>query len=901
MKFNLRQLVIFIIFIMIPLSLFQNCGSFEVTNLASPSLDSLTLSSYELHSTSGDQRCRDIQYDYQSGDQRNTNAFHFAVSEQERIQKLQRASLDQSLILKDGDLEPSGTIPNLDYSQDATCPAEAPRSATCRTFHVGEGAGLSGSYQMDDGIRIRHILAAIESYKKTHPNHWVQVKFAKNSDYFLRLNPFSIWTLSVRDMSNFVFDGNGSNFWISSQAQFLQLRSCTNCTVKNLHAEHFDRSHTQGTVIGATQSGGDHYLKVQIDDRFPLPPEDPLYSYCGDGVSAGSKGRLIRKFAHVAFFKGSRIDIEPGSGSYLFFNGAQSLNRSQRIATVRIPNSKNTHVSSDALKKRISEVVSGKRRVAFSLPQSSHALREAIRFQAKKAMNVKTFIAESEAGFANYSMMFIIGSANVKVQNVGIHSTIKMAVKPFDNKGLIHFDKLELTPRGTSLLAGTSDGIHGANNRGATIVENSIFKNLMDDGIHLKTSGLRVSVKHSDREFTISQGNPQRMEWEVRAGDRLQMIDNATGADLGEYSVTSVTPVLSDTSLKFRVTLNKNLVLPSGCSVSNIHYCAHFFNINNAHPGSVVRENLFENKLRHALITHGGTKITGNWMEHLQGGVLISASHIGPEGPVGSSFGISGNVMLDITGVPLNSFVQSSAGTKNPKIQTGLEAHCNILETVGSSVLSLRDVAGRMSRNLYLKSNKITQPSFPSTVANVGETMTGDPAVEDPWCQSQFPSIINLAKYKNRSAFKALGLNSPSAPPEVEEDEQTPAPEVLVGLFRTPNGGIYHGFKDFYCKYGNMERVRNVWGSQWDKVVQHVPAVPTGMVDEGYCGALQGVHKQGSHLFYTFQEGYTCWINTTGKMSAWAGLNATLISYLPNKNMAALGLNAQTKEWAACQ
>lgn len=310
----------------------------------------------------------------------------------------------------------------------------------------------------------------------------------------------------------------------------------------------------------------------------------------------------------------------------------------------------------------------------------------------------------------------------------------------------------------------------------------------------------------------------------------------------------------------------------------------------------MIRNNLFENKLRHAIITHGGSTISGNWMEHLQGGVLLTASHIGPEGPVGSSFGINGNVMLDVTGLPLNSFIQSSQGAQNPKIQTGLEAHCNIFETLGSSVISLKDITGRTSRNLFYKSNQPAQASFPASVSSTSP-LNSDPA-GDSWCASQFPSITQLSKYKNRNSFKALSLAVVPATPAPPPQQTSP---VITGLFRTPDGGIYHGFKDFYCRYANMDKLIQVWGSQWAKIASSVETTPTEMEYSGVCGNWQGIHKQGTGFYYTYKEGYTCWINSVSKLKAWGGIDSSHVPYLPNKNMAALGLNARATTAFVCQ
>lgn len=881
-------------FVILFLMAFQNCTPFEVSmdSASISSHESLVLASFEMQSASTNQRCRDIKFTYNGDDQRSVDAVNFAITEQERMQSLLRASLDQSKLLTDRDLEPNGNVPNLVFQQDNSCPPEASGSSLCRTYHIGASAGHVGNYRMDDGIVIRHVLSEIQNFKKSNPNHWVQIKFSKNTDYYLRSNPLSAWTLGVQGVSNFVFDGNGSNFWVSSHAQFAQFKDCTNCYIKNAQVEHFDRSHTQGTIKSLSQSGNEFYLSIQVDRGFPLPPEDPLYSHCGDGVNRPQQGKLVRKLAHGAFFNGSKIDIVPGNNSYVFLNGAQTINRGQRLIAVRIPASKNPHISLEALKTRLSQMSNLQRKFVFSLPQSTHAHREAMKFQAKNAFGLRSFVAEAEAGFANYSMFMIAGSSNVKVQNFGIHSTVKMAIRLVNNKGRIHLDGVQLIPRGNSLVAGTSDGIHGPNNRGSTIIENSVFKSLMDDGIHLKASGIRAVTKLSNSELILAQPAPQRIDWDLRVGDTLQMIDSATGADLNNYRIKKVEPIINDNFLRYRVTLDKNVVFPAACSESQINLCAYFFNLNDSHINSVVKNNIFENKLRHALITHGGTSIVGNWMEHLQGGVLMTASHIGPEGPVGSRFEVSGNVMIDITELPLNSFIQSSAGARNPRIQTGLEAHCNIFETLGKAVISLKDVQGRMSRNIYMKANQNTQASVPPSVT-ITHPISADPA-SDSWCTSQFPSINRLSKYKNRSTFLALNLSSsPSAPPA--------GSPVLVGLFRTPSGGIYHGFKDFYCAYGNMERVLSVWGSQWAKVAKSVSAPPTNMINAGHCGPLQGIHKQGSHFFYTYKLGYTCWINSTERLNSLAGLNSSNISYLPNKNLASLGLIAKVESNHACQ
>lgn len=129
----------------------------------------------------------------------------------------------------------------------------------------------------------------------------------------------------------------------------------------------------------------------------------------------------------------------------------------------------------------------------------------------------------------------------------------------------------------------------------------------------------------------------------------------------------------------------------------------------------------------------------------------------------------------------------------------------------------------------------------------------------------------------------------------------TTTPQTAVGLFRTPDGGIYSGFKDFYCHYPTVDSLNRIYGSSWSGLLQNVGGLPKAMTNAGDCGPNQGIHRSGSSFFYTYKANFTCWIASVVVLQNWAGLAGNSGLQLPDSNMQALGLNGQTTAATICQ
>lgn len=245
----------------------------------------------------------------------------------------------------------------------------------------------------------------------------------------------------------------------------------------------------------------------------------------------------------------------------------------------------------------------------------------------------------------------------VRIENVTLHATPKMGFTVTENQGPVTFRNVAIRPRpGTKrLLGGNSDGIHAKGNRVGPVIEHSYFEAMLDDAINI---GMMMEVSPailSPTTFVLRSTSYGNVSPALHAGDLLDAYDLRGGRQLSDSNPVTAVKVLDKTGRTRQVTV-KNPIdgmvaldpkwrNAGGAALVDGQTATRFVIQGISNPGFVIRDCVFRNKVRSAIIGRGpGGQITGSVIENVTGyGIAAFNGLQFNEGPVPSALTIQGN------------------------------------------------------------------------------------------------------------------------------------------------------------------------------------------------------------------------------------------------------------------
>ena len=215
--------------------------------------------------------------------------------------------------------------------------------------------------------------------------------------------------------------------------------------------------------------------------------------------------------------------------------------------------------------------------------------------------------------------IFVGGSTGVTVSHVNVYGAQGMGFIAQKGEG-VHLDgfNVELKPGSGRYVTTMADATHFSNCRGQLTIENGLFENMLDDGINVHGSYLRVAGRPAPDTVTLEWGHPQTFGLEfAAAGDQLRFVHPQT---IEPYATATVADVqrIDDKHLRVRFTgaLPASVALRDG--VENLAW----------RPTVLYRHNhIRHNRARGALFgSQASTVVEDNFFDHLSGpAILFSA------------------------------------------------------------------------------------------------------------------------------------------------------------------------------------------------------------------------------------------------------------------------------------
>jgi hypothetical protein len=181
----------------------------------------------------------------------------------------------------------------------------------------------------------------------------------------------------------------------------------------------------------------------------------------------------------------------------------------------------------------------------------------------------------------------------------------------------IHLDRFNviLKPGSGRYISTTGDAVHFSNCRGQIIVENGLFENMLDDGINVHGSYLRIAEKVAPDTLVLEFGHPQTFGLPFAfPGDTLRFIQPKT---LEPYALAKVAEMhsLDDKHLWMRFTEALASPVAVKDAVENPAW----------QPNVIYRNNhIRHNRARGALFgSQASTVVEDNFFDHLSGPALL--------------------------------------------------------------------------------------------------------------------------------------------------------------------------------------------------------------------------------------------------------------------------------------
>ncbi len=240
------------------------------------------------------------------------------------------------------------------------------------------------------------------------------------------------------------------------------------------------------------------------------------------------------------------------------------------------------------------------------------------------------------------------------VEDMTIYAAPSLCMAFVQCEGDLAVQRVTVCPRPgtTRLLSGNADGIHCQMNRKGPLVEGCHFEGMSDDGMNTYDKVRMVTKVISPTELQVHQ------TFDMRPGDRIQVLDPQTGCVRGEANVSAMA--------NRRITLDRPIegvrtstnMLTGITSMTNHLDADVVFNLSTCGAGYIVRSNYFGNFRGRGLILRGvNGLIEGNIFEHTSGqGIVIANEPHWPEGPMPRDVIIRGN---QLKGVGIDASAQN--------------------------------------------------------------------------------------------------------------------------------------------------------------------------------------------------------------------------------------------------
>jgi hypothetical protein len=367
--------------------------------------------------------------------------------------------------------------------------------------------------------------------------------------------------LLLDGLSSFTVDGRGSDFVFHESIMPIALVHCASITLKNLSIDYATPHIIQATVVSANSSAVD----------LQMGPEDKYTVENGHIDIMGENWQMMAKSSLEFDAKTRGVAWNTGDNWSFYKTTAQSIGP----GVVRV-----TGLQHQPKQGNILVLWSGDR------------------------LNPAIWVSESR---------------DVSVSNVTVHSGQGMGFIAQKSEN-IHLDRFNVSLRaGTHRYVTTiADAVHFSNCKGIITVEHGLFENMLDDGINVHGSYLKITGQPSPDHLLVEFGHSQSFGFTFAAPDEhLRLVDPKTTIGYATATVKTVHRLDDkhiDLELENPITAN----VKDADVVENADW----------NPTVVYRNNHIRNNRARGVLfsTPAGVTIEDNLFDHLSGPAILMGS-----------------------------------------------------------------------------------------------------------------------------------------------------------------------------------------------------------------------------------------------------------------------------------
>jgi hypothetical protein len=367
--------------------------------------------------------------------------------------------------------------------------------------------------------------------------------------------------LLFEGLSNFTVDGRGSDFIFHESIMPIAAEHCSSITLKDFSIDYATPHIIQATVESASRGAVD--LQIGPDDKYTI--ENGHIDIIGENwqMIARSSLEFDAKTKGVAWNTGDNWDF--------YRTTAQDIGPGM----VRVTGLQHVPRRGDVL-------------VLWSGDRPNPAI----------------WVSESH---------------DVSVENVTVHSGQGMGFIAQKSEN-IHLERFNVSLRaGTRRYVTTiADAVHFSNCKGMITVENGLFENMLDDGINVHGSYLKITGQPSPDHLLVEFGHAQSFGFTFAApGEHVRLVDPKTAID---YAATTVKAVhrLDDKRIDLELENPITSTVKDGDVVENADW----------NPTVAYRNNHIRNNRARGVLfsTPAGVTIEDNSFDHLSGPAILMGS-----------------------------------------------------------------------------------------------------------------------------------------------------------------------------------------------------------------------------------------------------------------------------------
>lgn len=536
-----------------------------------------------------------------------------------------------------------------------------PAALHAKDFQVSD-YGAVGDGKTDDGPAVRRAVAAA-----INAGPGSTVVFEKRP-YRLARYKNEPYHISLRDISGITLEGNGAEIINNPYNCIVNIKGCSNVTVRGFYFDCDPLPFTQGTITKVEPDQGVFFLKLHdgYDNPVKVYREIGKRPDWGWGVCMDPVMRQRKLEAQMHFYM-----------------------------------------------KDVTEAIAGNNLLRVELDANS----------VRDARDIKTgdrYVITLKYG-GHGANINVSQSSEIRLEDNTIYTAKYGMTHVFtDNPGRVYVKGVQITfkPDSDRLISTPKDGFHVKHNAVGPVIEDGLFEGMLDDTINISVCPYWVKKDLGGNQYLIAE-----LGHSPRAGDTLMAYTPNTGTvtyDLKVLTVQSQERPKGQQGNWNIITLNQPIpglglqqdrnLFPGGHDKLK---CTGLYNIDASGKDYIIRNNTFLAQRRHAVLarTTGGL-IEGNTIDGVGGCGVNLGNEVGSfyEGPFPGRTVIRNNVFRNTVGTSINVYTHGTNAWA-----TGIAIENNTISGWPTAAIELSNVDNGIIEGNTIESGKGT-PSESSPI-----------------------------------------------------------------------------------------------------------------------------------------------------------------------------------------